>query len=356
MYGERRPEFDPDRLVRNMRSGWSGIRSRLPGGGGNTAIFAGVALVIAVIWVGSGVYQVEPNEQAATQLFGEFQTIEDPGLKWWWPAPVGRVQKESVTETKTMTVGFRNDPERDVPVESLMITGDLNIADVKLAVQYRIGDLAAFLFRVDDPGDPDGDIRPGRPDGRTLRDVTEASLRQVIGQRSIDDVLTRAKEEVQFDTAALLQTLMDDYETGINILSVQLQEVTPPDPVRAAFDEVVAARSDKETRVNQAAAVEQDQIPRALGAAQQTIQAATAFKQARIERASGEADQFLSILAEYRVAPDVTRQRLFLEAIEDILPSVSIFIIDEEAGSGVLPFLPLTGGTPNVPGVTGGGQ
>lgn len=353
MYGERRPEFDPNQVMRNLSDSWKRFTTKLPGGGGTSIGIIVIAIVAAGLWLASGVYQVAPNEQAATQLFGKFQTIQDPGLRWFWPPPIGKVQKESVTETKSMELGFRSDPGIDVPVEALMITGDLNIVDVKLAVQYRIANLQAFLFEVDDPGDPDRGAREGKPDGRTLKDAAEAALRQVVGQRSIDDVLIREKERVQLDTATLLQGLMDGYNTGIFIQTVQLLEVTPPDAVRPAFDDVVAARSEKETRVNQADAYEQDRLPRAEGAAQTTIQAAEAFKTARVSRAQGEADQFTAILQQYNLSKNVTRQRLFLEAMEEILPNVKLILIDEEAGSGVLPFLPLTDG---VPSAIGGGE
>lgn len=353
MYGERRPEFDPNQALQNLSESWKRFTSKLPGGGGTSIGIILIAIVASALWLASGVYQVAPNEQAATQLFGKFQTIQEPGLRWFWPPPIGKVQKESVTETKSMELGFRSNPDIDVPVEALMITGDLNIVDVKLAVQYRISDLQAFLFQVDDPGDPDRGAREGKPDGRTLKDAAEAALRQVVGQRSIDDVLIREKERVQSDTAELLQALMDEYGTGIFIQTVQLLEVTPPGAVRSAFDDVVAARSEKETRVNQADAYEQDRLPRALGAAQTTIQAAEAFKTARVSRAQGEAAQFTAILKQYNQSKNVTRQRLFLEAMEDILPNVQLILIDEDAGSGILPFLPLTDG---VPSVIGGGQ
>jgi len=353
MYGERRPEFDPNQLLDQFRQAFQRFASALPGGGGASVAIVLIVTVIAALWLASGVYQVAPSEQAAVQVFGKFQSITEPGLSWNWPGPIGKVQKESVTENKTMELGFRTVQGIDIPVESLMITGDLNIVDVKMAVQYRIGDLRAFLFQVDDPGDADSGSGIGMPDGRTLRDATEAALRQVVGQRSIDDVLTREKERVQADTAELLQDLMNDYGTGLTILSVQLQEVTPPDAVRSAFDDVVAARSEKETRVNQADAYEQDRIPRASGAARTTIEAAEAFKTARVARAQGEAAEFTTILTEYEKSPNVTRQRLFLEAMEEILPNVTLFIIDEEAGSGVLPFLPLTGGVPAIPAAGG---
>ncbi len=344
MYGERRPEFDPDQLVRNLQQSWDKIRARLPGGGGVGAVFFIGLAIIAAIWAASGFYQVGPSEQAALRLFGEFQNIEERGLHWYFPSPIGTVNVESTLETKRMELGFRSVGNLSVPVEAEMITGDLNIVDVNLVVQYRIKDLEQFLFNVDDPGDPDRpDSREGAPDGRTLKDATEAALRQVVGQRSIDDPLRVAKTEVQEATRTLLQDILDDYEAGIEILSIQLQVVEPPASVRDAFDDVNRARVDRETRINQALAYEQDQVPRALGAAQTVIQAATAFKNARVARAEGEAAEFLSVLAEYEKSKNVTRRRLYLEAMEEILPGITIYVIDPVAGAGVLPFLSLTG-------------
>ena len=344
MYGDRRPEFDPDQLIRNLQQSWERIRARLPGGGGFGAIFFGGLFVIVAIWAATGIYQVGPSEQAAVRLFGKFQNVEDQGLHWYYPAPIGTVDVESVLETKRMELGFRSVGNLNVPVEAEMITGDLNIVDVNLVVQYRIKSLEDFLFNVDDPGDPDRpETREGLPDGRTLKDATESALRQVVGQRSIDDPLRVAKTEVQEATRTLLQDILDDYEAGIEILSIQLQVVEPPASVRDAFDDVNSARVDRETRINQAIAYEQDQVPRALGAAQTVIQAATAFKNARVARAEGEAAEFLSVLAEYEKSKNVTRRRLYLEAMEEILPGITIYVIDPVAGAGVLPFLSLTG-------------
>ena len=344
MYGERRPEFDPDQLVRNLQQSWERIRARLPGGGSFGLIFFGGLFLILAIWGVRGVYTVGPSEQAALRLFGEFRGTEGPGLHWYPFAPIGTRNIEAVQETKRMELGFRSEGSLSVPVEAEMITGDLNIVDVNLVVQYRINNLKNYLFNVADPGDPDRpQTREGVPDGRTLKDATEAALRQVIGQRSIDDPLRVAKTEVQDSTRTLLQNILNDYEAGIEVLSIQLQVVEPPAVVRDAFDDVNRARVDKETRTNQALAYEQDQVPRALGAAQQVIQAATAFKNARVARAQGEAAEFLLVLNEYKDATEVTRRRLYLEAMEEILPGVTIFVIDPEAGGGVLPFLSLTG-------------
>ncbi len=344
MYGDRRPEFDPDQLVRNLQQSWDRIRARLPGGGGFGLIFFGGLFLILTIWAATGVYTVGPSEQAAVRLFGEFRGTEGTGLHWYPPAPVGTVNVESVLETKRMELGFRSEGNLNVPVEAEMITGDLNIVDVNLVVQYRIKDLADFLFNVDDPGDAERTgSREGVPDGRTLKDATESALRQVVGQRSIDDPLRVDKTGVQESTKTLLQDILDDYQAGIEVLSIQLQVVEPPAVVRDAFDDVNRARVDKETRTNQALAYEQGQIPVAEGAARQVIEAATAFSKARVARANGEAAEFLLVLNEYKDSTEVTRRRLYLEAMEEVLPGVTIFVIDSRVGGGVLPFLSLTG-------------
>lgn len=352
MYGERRPEFDPDQVIQNLRQSWDGVRSRLPGGGGSRLLILGLIVVALALWLGTGFYTVQPSEQAALRLFGAFRGTEGTGLHWYPPAPVGTVDVISVEETRRMELGFRTaaaGTTTDVPVESQMITGDLNIVAIDLVVQYRIKDIGAFLFNVADPGDADRpDAVEGHPDGRTLKDAAEAALRQVVGQRSIDDPLRVGREAVQVSTQDLLQEIVDSYNAGIEILNVQLQEVQPPDPVRDAFDDVNRARVDKESRINESLAYEQDRVPRARGAAEQVTQAAQAFKDARLARAQGEAAEFNAVFAEYAGSRDVTRTRLFLEAIEDILPGVTLFILDESTG-GALPLLPLTeGALPSV--------
>jgi len=339
MYGEKRPEIDPDEVLRNLRGGFDSIRSKIPGGKSLKTLFPFLLIIIGLLWGGSGFYTVGPEEQAALRLFGEYRGTEGPGLHWYPPSPIGTTNIESVLETKTVEIGFRSQPARDVPVEALMITGDLNIVDIQMVVQYRIANLGDFLFSVDDPGDPDRDPREGRPDGRTLIDATESALRQVIGQRSIDDALTSGREAVQEDTKVLLQQLVDDYDTGLEILQVILQTVRPPDQVRDAFDDVVRARVDKESRINEALAYEQDRIPREMGDAQQVVQAAEGFKTARIARARGESDRFSAILDEYEQSRNVTRQRLYLESIEKTLPGLTLYIFDPEAANGVLPLM-----------------
>ena len=341
MYGERRPEFDPDKILNDLRArlGRFSFGGKLPGG-----LASGLAILFIpfLLWMASGFYIVDPAEQAALRLFGAFRGTQDQGLHWYPPSPIGNVDVHAITETRTMELGFRSAPPRDVEGEAQMITGDLNIINIQMIIQYKIADLEKYLFRVDDPGEREREIPPGLPEGRTLKDATEAALRQVIGGRAIDDVLTDDKVGVQAQTRQTLQKFLDDYEAGLEILGVDLQTVRPPDPVRPAFDDVVAARVDKESRINTALAYQEDQVPRALGAAQEVMQKAQAFKEARIARAEGEAAQFLAVLTEYQKSKDVTRRRLYLEAMEEILPGVTKFIVDPKAGGNVLPFLPLT--------------
>jgi membrane protease subunit HflK len=338
-----------EEILRGIGSAINNVLQRL-GGGGVKLIILGLLVLGAIVWLGSGVYQVGPREQAALQFFGEFQNTEGPGLKWYFPPPVGKRTIVDVQVTRNLELGFFTTPTgavSDQNVEALMITGDLNIVNVQMVVQYRIANLKDYLFEVDDPGEVLRGIEQGNPEGRTLKDATEAALRQVVGQRSIDDTLVLKREQVQADTRLLLQRILDEYQTGIEVLNVALQTVRPPDQVRAAFDDVVNARVDKESRINEALAFEQDRIPRAQGDAQQTIQSAEAFKAERIARATGEASRFLSVLEEYEKSKDVTRQRLYLEAMEEILPGITKFILAEGSGN-LLQFLPLTdqGATP----------
>ena len=232
-------EISLDDVIEKIKTGMPSFK------GGTGVVIVLAVLVLAVGWAATGFYQVRPAELAALQLFGKWDgKLQGPGLHWLWPSPVGTRNIEAVTETRRMELGFRSTESGSLvssPNEALMITGDLNIADVQMVIQYRIKDLASFLFRVGDPGDPTRGVVAGSPEGLTLKDATEAALRQVVGQRSIDDVLTINKEAVQVDTQSLLQSILDNYKTGIEVLEVRLQNVRPPDEVRDAFDDVVRA-------------------------------------------------------------------------------------------------------------------
>ena len=327
------------------------------GGGGVAGLILAALVVIAIIWAATGFYTVGPDEQAVLRTFGKITGTESGGLHWYYPGPIGRRDVIAVTTTRRLELGFRSGADgftvaQSVTNESLMITGDVNIVDVQAVIQYNITDLEKFLTKVDDPGDPDRGIPPGSPDGRTLRDIAETALRQVVGARNIDDVLTTEKEQVQTDVLFKMRELAETYETGINVQVVLLQNVNPPLEVQSAFEDVVRAREDRERLINLAEAYQAAEIPKAIGEAAKVTEAAEGFKTGRIARAQGEADGFEAILEGYLKSPVVTRQRLYLEAMEDILPGIKKFILSD---SSVLPFLPLDGSTPGAGTIIGAG-
>lgn len=341
------PSVQFEEIIERLRNSFN-----LPGvgGGGAAVLVFGILALAFFIWLATGIYTVGPDEQAALRTFGRFDRIETEGLKYHWPAPIGTRNVVSVTTTRQMELGFRTTgtTTRKIEEESLMITGDENIVDVQVVVQYRISNLPDFLFNVDDPGDPDRNVGSGSPDGRTLRDITESAVRQVVGARNIDDVLTTEKENVQTDILLKVQELTAEYQTGIDVLSVLLQNVNPPDEVQDAFDDVVRAREERETLINQAQAYEASRLPQVEGEAVKIQEEAQAFKDGRIARAQGEAEGFLAILEGYQTSPDVTRRRLYLEAMEEILPGITKFILTED--TSVLPLLQLdNSGTTSAP-------
>ncbi len=341
MYRPEEPEVNFDQLLERVRNFFN--RFRLGGSGGGGGVGSIIILVLffvaAVVWLGSGFFTVQPGEEAALRRFGIFDSIQGPGLHWWWPSPLGARDIVRVDEVRRLEIGVRG----GTPAlnESLMITGDPdeagqpgeapNIVDVQLLVQYDIKDLKKFLYRSVDP------------DGQTIKDATESALRQVVGSRPIDDPLTDKKEDTQADTKILLQRLLDEYETGINVREVKLLNVFAPEQVKDAFDDVVRAKEDKARIINLADAYRESVLPNARGDAARLVEAAEAFKQERIAIAEGQSARFKSILLEYHQAPDVTRQRLYLEAMEDILPGIDKYIIDDETGGGLLEILPLSG-------------
>ncbi len=304
--GPRQPELDFEKIMGDVRNGIGRVAQRLGGGGVGLAITLFVSLIV-VIWAATGFYTTSPGEQAVLRMFGEAQDtpVIENGLHWWWPGPIGNKDIIRTDLVRRLELGFRGgDGVADTPepVEAQMISGDLNIIDVQMVVQYDIKNLSNYLFKVDDPGELAGtrrNIPAGRPDGRTLKDATEAALRLVVGQRSLAETLAEERVNLEQDTKVKLQEILDAYDTGLNIVSIELQRVEAPGEVQAAFNDVLQARQDKVTATNQAQAYENQVIPEARGRAEQIIQPAEAFKRARIERAQGEADQFLSILAQF---------------------------------------------------------
>jgi membrane protease subunit HflK len=303
-------------MLAGVKGTLGSIAARLGGGGVGGVIVLAIGL-IAVLWLASGIYRIGPGEEVAQRRFGAIcgaalapcsgttGVVTQTGLHWWWPGPIGDTDKIKVTETRRMELGFRSGADQgvadaQVPVEGLMISGDLNIVDVQMVVQYDIKDLVGFLFRVNDPGEDARGIPPGNPEGRTLKDAAEAALRLVVGQRSIEDVLTEKRTVVESDTKTRLQDILDNYQTGINIVSVQLLKTQAPEEVFESFEDVLRARQEQETRVNEALAYENNIIPRAEGDAERIKREAEAFAQARVARARGESSRFISVLEQFR--------------------------------------------------------
>jgi len=336
--GGRRDEYDISfqEFIDNLKNNVPFL-NKFPQG--NKSIFLIGIIILLVIWAASGIYTVGPDQQAAVRMFGKFQSIQTNGLHWWWPSPIGQRDVVITTATRQLELGFRSEGEeitKPVPYESLMITGDENLVDVQAVIQYKISDLRNYLFSVDDPGEKDRNVDPGKPDGVTLRDITETALRQVVGKRNIDDVLTTQKAEVQDEVLLIMRQLTSNYNTGIEVIAVRLQNVNPPVQVQDAFDDVTRAREERDRIINLADAYKESEIPRAIGEAAKITESAEAFKQGRIARAEGEAQGFKKLLEAYEKSPAVTRQRLYLEMVERVFPNFNKYIIND---AKILPLL-----------------
>ena len=311
MFDNKEPEFNFSGLNNILNN----IRKYIPLPKNKFFFFIIIILVFIGLWGSSGIFTVQPGEQAALRLFGKFNSISGPGLHWFFPAPIGQKDIVATATIRRLELGFRGD--KIVPDEALMITGDENIVDAQLLVQFDIKDLKHFLFMAIDPS------------GKTMMDVAETSLRQVVGSKPIDDVLTTEKEAVQSETKILMQSLLDSYNSGIRVREVKLQNVQPPSQVQDAFDDVVRAREDKAKIINLADAYREDILPKARGYAAKVIQDAKAYEAVRIAESKGEADKFNSILEEYNLQKETTESRLYLETIERVLPKSKQIIIGD---------------------------
>ncbi len=290
----------------------------------------GIALIF---WLFTGVYTVGPDEVGVVQRFGKYDRTVQSGLNYHMPFPIETVKTPKVTEVKRIEVGFRTvgkNQYRTVERESLMLTGDENIVDAELIVQYKIKEPINYLFNFVGPE-------------LTMREAAEASLRTVVGRHNIDEALTSGKLMIQEETKELLQSILDKYETGAQVVAVQLQDVSPPKQVIDAFKDVASAKEDKNRMINEAEGYRNDIIPKARGEAQAMIREAEGFREARIARAEGDVAKFKAILKEYSKAKDVTRERLYLEAMEEILPGIEKYIVPNGEDGNLLNLLNLGG-------------
>jgi len=292
-----------------------------------------IILGIVILWfVFGGYYIVEPDEKGVVLRFGSYVRTTDPGFHLKFPPPIERVYTPKVTEVKRTEVGFRiEDPGpparyRDALEESLMLTGDENIIDLDVVAQYKIIDPVKYLFNVRGPS-------------ATVKAAAEAAIREIIGKYKIDEALTEGKFMIQEETRALLQKILDRYDSGLQIIAFQLQDVHPPQQVRDSFKDVASAMEDKNRLINESHGYRNSVIPEARGKVSQIIKVAQGYKEERINHAKGDAEKFTSILQEYRKARDVTRKRLYIETMEEVLTGIDKYIV--EGKSGVLPLLPL---------------
>ena len=317
------------------------LKQAMPGGGLSGGFLFLIILVgLAFVAFYSLFVSVRPDEQGVVLRFGKFNRQLTPGLNFRLPYPIETVYLPQVTRVNRVEIGMRATPTssmfggnsevvRDVPEESLMLTGDENIVDVDFVLFWRIKDAKAFLFNIQNPQS-------------TVKDVAESAMREIVGQNDITPILTKNRRETEDGVRTLMQRTLDSYSAGIQITQVQLQKVDPPSQVIDAFRDVQAARADQERLQNGADAYANRVVPEARGETQRILQGAQAYKEQTVAEANGRTDRFLKVYEEYAKAPDVTRRRMFLETMERVMQGTDKIIIDEKAqGTGVVPYLPL---------------
>jgi modulator of FtsH protease HflK len=336
--GMRPPDFEDF-----FRRGQEGFRRLVPGPGfGSGSLVVGL-LIVVVIWLLSGIYFVAPYEQGIVLRFGRFVARTPPGINYHIPWPIETNYTLDVTHQRQINIGFRASDEegnnsgsasQDVPAEAEMLTGDENIIDINFSVFWKIKDAGAFQFNVDSP------IDPTDPSNTTIKAVAESAMREVVGRSRFDNILTQDREQIQIEVKDLMQKTLDMYGMGVVIINVTMQKVDPPSEVIDAYRDVQAARTDQDRARNEAETFANTVIPQARGNAARIVQDAEAYRQQVIAEAEGDSRRFLSILAQYRAAPDVTKRRMYLETMSGILGNMNKVIVDNSA-KGVVPYFQL---------------
>lgn len=288
-------------------------------------------IAAAIVWLASGIYFVQEGEVGVIRRFGKEVGQTAPGINYHLPWPIEYLNIVNIANIRRAEIGFRSEGTsvgrlQRVISESLMLTGDENIVDAQMIIQYKVQDPSKFLFLLRAPED-------------TLYAASEVALRSVVGKTTIDEVLTTGRGQIQSGTREFLQKLMDDYQSGIQVTEVKLQVVDPPDQVKDAFHEVVRAREDRERLINQARGYKEDLIPRARGQAQKIIREAEAYKGERILKAQGDTARFLELYEEYQKAKQVTRDRLYLETMGRVLPKAQKFVVDPNVNTNIVPLV-----------------
>ena len=340
-FGSRRP---PD-MEDVIRKGQERLRNLIPGGFGSFKGVLLIALVAIVIWLLTGFFRVQPNQQAIQLVFGKpYGGPVDSGLHYNLPGPIGNVIVVNVQDQRRTVIGSVTGADRSyrgsraTSTENLMLTGDENIIDIEFTVLWQIKDIFQWAF----------DVRNGE---ENVRNVAEAAMREVIGKSNFQYAQTEGRTKIEQDTKELMQKILDEYKSGVRIAQVQLQRADPPQDVLGAFRDVQAARADKERSINEANTYRNQVVPRAKGEAASIVQRAEGYKATAVARARGDAQRFDQVYEQYNKAKDITAERLYLETIEEVLRNVNKVLVDKNtSGTGVLPYLPLPELKPNPPG------
>ena len=332
--GPQRPSGrpNPPDLEKVFNEFKSSLGGKVPGSGAPKRLIIFGLIILLGIWAATGFYRVNPQQQGVVLRFGEWIRTTGPGLHYHLPFPVEQVMTPDVTRDNRLEIGFRDiagssATRRDIIDESLMITGDENIVDIDFVVFWRIADAGAYLFNLAEPDE-------------TIKVAAEAVMREIIGQTAIQTALTEGRQSIQVAVRQKLQELLDEYKSGVRVREVQLLAVDPPGDVIDAFNDVQRARQDRDRLKNQAEAFRNDIVPRARGQAAQLIAEAEAYREEVMNRAKGDASRFDQVFSAYEADKAVTRERIYIETIEEVFGNIEKIIIDED-GQSVVPYLPL---------------
>ena len=330
---------DLDDVMRNLKSKLSAMfggsatnnSNDQPTGQGGAIGLGLIAAVVFVVWLASGIYIIEPAEQGVVLRFGAYSDTTTSGPHWHIPYPIEKVEVVDVGQIRNIEIGYRSTTgrsESNIHSESLMLTKDENIVDLKIAVQYRVKDAGMYLFNV-------------RNADLMLRQMSESAVRETVGNSNMDFVLTEGRSAIAYDTETLLQSVLDQHKTGLLVTSVNMQDVQPPEQVQAAFADVVKAREDEVRQKNEAEAYANSIVPRARGAAFRLVQEAEAYKSQITAKAEGETSRFLQVMKEYEKAPAITKERLYLDTMESVYSRTQKVMVDVSKDSNNVLYLPL---------------
>jgi modulator of FtsH protease HflK len=326
---------DLDEIWNRFRQRLSGLfggrgGARKPGDSGGRGFPGGAWLLVAlvvIIWVASGFYIVDASQRGVVLRFGKYHQTTEPGPQWHLPYPIESVEVVNLSQVRTLEVGYRTNVKNKVLKESLMLTDDENIVDLQFALQYVLKDPKDYLFNNRNPDE-------------AVMQVAESAMREIVGKSKMDFVLYEGRESIRAQAQKLMQEILDRYQTGIAISQVTMQQAQPPEQVQAAFDDAVKATQDRERQINEGQAYANDVVPKARGSASRLMQESEGYKQRIIATADGEASRFRQIMAEYSRAPAVTRERMYLDTVQQVLNNTSKVIVDQKSGNNLL-FLPL---------------